>query len=42
MDWDFTPTQVMKGEIEYSLSDFYRDLEKQVKTNFGKYLKIRT
>jgi hypothetical protein len=38
MDWDFTPTQVMKGEIEYSLSDFYRDLEKQVKTNFGKYL----
>ena len=35
MDWDFTPTQVMKGEIEYSLSDFYRDLEKQVKHNFG-------
>ncbi len=38
MIWDFTPTQVMKGEVDYSLSDFYRDLIKQVEQNFGKYL----
>lgn len=38
MDWDFTPTQVMKGEVNYSLDDFYRDLVEQVKHNFGKFL----
>jgi hypothetical protein len=35
MTWDFTPTQVMKGEVDYELDDFRRDLFVQVKHNFG-------
>jgi hypothetical protein len=38
MIWDFTSTQVMKGEVDYSLENFYRDLIEQVKHNFGKTL----
>ena len=35
MVWDFTPTQVMKGEIEYGFDDFRRDFLEQIKVNFG-------
>ena len=35
MTWDFTPTQVMKGEIDYGFDDFRRDFFNQVKFNFG-------
>ena len=35
MTWDFTPTQVMNGEVNYSFDDFRRDLRGQVKHNFG-------
>lgn len=38
MVWDFTPTQVMKGEIKYELDDFRRDLFTQVTFNFGDQL----
>jgi hypothetical protein len=38
MVWDFTPTQVMKGEVEYSFDDFYRDLTVEIKENFGSKL----
>ena len=34
MTWDFTPTQVMKGEVDYCFDDFRRDLLEQVKHNF--------
>lgn len=35
MTWDFTPTQVMSGEVKYTLDDFKRDLYKEVADNFG-------
>lgn len=35
MVWDFTPSQLMKGEVEYSFDDFGRDLLEEVKVNFG-------
>ena len=35
MTWDFMPTQVMKGEVEYGFDDFRRDLSGQVIHNFG-------
>ena len=35
MIWDFTQSQVMKGEVEYGFDDFWRDLFVEVKTNFG-------
>lgn len=36
MKWDFTPAQVMGGEVDYSLEDFLRDLWKEVKSNISK------
>ena len=38
MTRDFTPSQVMKGEVEYGFDDFWRDLFEEVKTNFGDVL----
>ena len=35
MMWDFTPTQVMAGEIDYGFDDFRRGFFNQVKVNFG-------
>lgn len=35
MTWEFTPTQVMKGEVNYTFDDFRRDLFEQVKLNFA-------
>jgi hypothetical protein len=33
MQWDFTPDEVVRGEIEYGLRDFRCDLRKEVATN---------
>ncbi len=35
MEWDFTPEQVVKGEVGYSLEDFRRDLAMEVRGNLG-------
>jgi len=35
MKWEFTPTQVMKGEVKYTLDDFWRDLYEEINYNFG-------
>lgn len=36
MEWDFTPTQVWKGEVTYTFEDFLRDLRTEMDYNFGK------
>jgi hypothetical protein len=36
MNWDFTPTQVMEGEVDYSLEEFLRDLWNEVRSNLSK------
>jgi hypothetical protein len=33
MEWEFTPEQVMKGEVGYRLADFRRDLRREVELN---------
>lgn len=33
MDWEFTPQQVVKGEIDYSLGEFRHDLMQEVALN---------
>ena len=35
MEWEFTPEQVVKGEIGYALEDFRRDLALEVRNNLG-------
>lgn len=35
MEWEFTPEQVVKGEIGYALEDFRRDLAAEVCGNLG-------
>lgn len=35
MEWEFTPEQVVKGEVGYGLEDFRRDLAVEVRTNMG-------
>lgn len=35
MQWDFTPEDVVKGEIGYSLEQFRHDLAEEVRTNLG-------
>lgn len=35
MEWEFTPEQVVKGEIGYALEDFRRDLAAEVRGNLG-------
>jgi hypothetical protein len=33
MDWEFTPQQVVKGEIDYGLDEFRHDLMQEVALN---------
>lgn len=35
MEWDFTSTQLIEGQVEYDLEDFLRDLREEVDFNFG-------
>jgi hypothetical protein len=35
MQWDFTPEQVVKGEIGYGLEQFRHDLAEEVRANLG-------
>jgi hypothetical protein len=35
MQWDFTPEQVVKGEIAYGLAEFRHDLAEEVRANLG-------
>lgn len=35
MEWEFTPEQVVKGEVGYGLEDFRRDLAAEVRGNLG-------
>lgn len=35
MEWEFTPEQVVKGEVGYALEDFRRDLAREVRNNLG-------
>lgn len=35
MEWEFTPQQVVKAEVEYGLGDFRRDLLLEVRSNVG-------
>lgn len=37
MKWTFTSDQVMKGEVQYGLEEFRRDLYQEVKDNFSDY-----
>lgn len=33
MEWSFTPDQVVKGEVSYSLDDFRKDLAQEARLN---------
>lgn len=35
MQWDFTPDQVVRGEIAYDLVDFRKDLAQEIRLNLG-------
>lgn len=35
MEWDFTTKQVMKGEVDYDLEQFFEDLREEVDYNFN-------
>jgi hypothetical protein len=35
MKWDFTPDEVVRGEVAYGLLDFRHDLYQEVATNLG-------
>jgi hypothetical protein len=35
MEWEFTPQQVVKAEVEYGFEDFRRDLYQEVQMNAG-------
>lgn len=35
MEWEFTPEQVVKGQVGYALEDFRRDLAMEVRGNLG-------
>ncbi len=37
MEWTFTPEQVVKGEVDYTLEEFRKDLYEEVKINFPEY-----
>lgn len=36
MKWDFTPSEVMEGEVNYSLEDFFRNLWEEAKSRVSK------
>jgi hypothetical protein len=35
MEWEFTPQQVVRAEVEYGFEDFRRDLYQEVQMNAG-------
>lgn len=35
MEWEFTPAQVVKGEVDYDIASFRRDLAQEVAQNVG-------
>lgn len=35
MQWDFTPDEVVRGEVDYGLEEFRRDLLEEVKSNLA-------
>lgn len=35
MEWEFSPKQVVKGEVGYGVGDFRRDLRMEVSLNLG-------
>ncbi|MFA7097100.1 MAG: hypothetical protein WC383_11565 [Gammaproteobacteria bacterium] len=35
MEWAFTPEQVVKGEVDYGLADFRRDLAQELRLNLN-------
>lgn len=35
MEWEFTPEQVVKAEVDYGLEEFRRDLAIEVRNNLG-------
>ncbi len=35
MQWEFTPEQVVKGEADYGLAEFRRDLKVEVQMNLA-------
>ncbi len=35
MQWDFSPPQVLAGEVEYSIHDFKSDLLKEIQANIS-------
>jgi len=37
MQWNFTGTQVVRGEVSYSLEEFRSDLYREVRDNFPEY-----
>lgn len=37
MQWNFTGEQVIRGEVDYSLEEFRKDLYAEVKENFPEY-----
>jgi hypothetical protein len=36
MEWDFTPEQVVRGDIGYRLSDFRHDLAREIRMNMDR------
>ena len=37
MEWTFTAEEVVKGEVDYTIEEFRRDLYEEVKINFPEY-----
>ena len=35
MEWEFTPAQIVRGESDYGLEDFRRDLAREIAANLG-------
>jgi hypothetical protein len=35
MQWELTADEVVRGEVDYGLSEFHRDLREEVRTNLG-------
>jgi len=38
--WDFTGSQIMKGEVDYTLEDYWRDMFKWFKDTWGDSLSV--
>ncbi|MBT4937043.1 hypothetical protein HON22_03925 [Candidatus Peregrinibacteria bacterium] len=41
MEWDFTKSEVLKGKVDYSLENFYRDLKEDVDSAFTEYTALQ-